>query len=114
MNVDVRGIETKILDRYLEEDGEDGTLLFFWKAAASGEIPCTWSVEVLPPDEEGYVLAEGNITLKGEWGDYMVRVEPEDDGPCDFVIRLKTDALSPSGVPLAEIRYSRAERESRP
>ena len=114
VNVDVRGIETKILDRYLEEDGEDGTLLFFWKAAASGEIPCTWSVEVLPPDEEGYVLAEGNITLKGEWGDYMVRVEPEDDGPCDFVIRLKTDALSPSGVPLAEIRYSRAERESRP
>ncbi len=114
VNVDVRGIETKILDRYLEEDEEDGTLLFFRKAAASGEIPCTWSVEVLPPDEEGYVLAEGNITLKGEWGDYMVRVEPEDDGPCDFVIRLKTDALSPSGVPLAEIRYSRAERESRP
>jgi hypothetical protein len=60
------------------------------------------------------VLAEGKITLKGEWGDYMIRVEPEDDEPCDFLLRLKADILSPSGIPLAEIRYSRAEREAHP
>ncbi|MBP9027819.1 MAG: carboxypeptidase regulatory-like domain-containing protein [Aminivibrio sp.] len=112
VNVDIRGAETKILDRRLEEEGgENAGLLLFWKATASGEIPCTWSVEAFPADEESYVLAEGNITLKGEWGDYMVRVEPEEDEPCDFLLSLKADILSPSGKPLAEIRYSRAERE---
>lgn len=114
VNIDVRGVETKILDRHLEEEGENDALLFFWKAAASAEIPCRWSLEVLPADEESYVLAEGNITLKGEWGDYVIRAEPEDDGPCDFVLRLKADVLSPSGDPLAEIRYSRTERAPRP
>ena len=112
VNVDIRGAETKILDRRLEEEGgENAGLLLFWKATASGEIPCTWSVEAFPADEESYVLAEGNITLKGEWGDYMVRFEPEEDEPCDFLLSLKADILSPSGKPLAEIRYSRAERE---
>jgi len=115
VNVDVRGTETKILDRRLEEEnGENAGLLLFWKATSSGEIPCTWSVEAFPPDEEGYVLAEGKITLKGEWGDYIIRVEPEDDEPCDFLLRLEADILSPSGIPLAEIRYSRAEREKQP
>jgi len=109
VNVDIRGVETKILDRNLQEDGETGEVLLFWKAASSGDIPCRWSVEVLRPDEEVYVLAEGNITLKGVWGDYLVRIEPEDDEPCDFVLRLEADVLSPSGGPLAVIRYSRSE-----
>jgi len=109
LNVDVRGVETKILDRTMREDRETGEVLLIWKAASSGEIPCRWSVEVLPPDEEGYLLAEGNITLKGEWGDYMVRVVPEDDEPCDFVLRLEADVLSATGEPLAVIRYSRSE-----
>ena len=109
LNVDVRGVETKILDRTMREDRKTGEVLLIWKAASSGEIPCRWSVEVLPPDEEGYLLAEGNITLKGEWGDYMVRVVPEDDEPCDFVLRLEADVLSATGEPLAVIRYSRSE-----
>ncbi|MDD3391456.1 MAG: hypothetical protein PHI81_04530 [Synergistaceae bacterium] len=39
----------------------------------------------------------------------MIRVEPEDDKPCDFVPRLESDIISPSGALLAVIRYSRSE-----
>lgn len=113
VNIDVRGVETKILDRHLEEK-YNAALLFFWKAATIGEIPCRSSLEVLPADEESYVPAEGNITLKGDWCDYLIRAEPEDDGSCDFVLRLEADVLSPSGKPLAEILCSRTEREIRP
>ena len=107
VTVDVRGIEVKVLDRRLEEDGDGEELLLWWKAEGTEEVSCRWSAEVHPAGEEPYVADEGTVTLAKGRGEYMVRVEPDDDEPCNLLLRLDGDYLSPAGEPLAVIRYSR-------
>ncbi|NLK18527.1 MAG: carboxypeptidase regulatory-like domain-containing protein, partial [Synergistaceae bacterium] len=106
--VDVRGLEARILDRRLEEDVGSGELRLHWSMESSAEIPCKWTVEAIPQDDEPYEAASGDIKLKNGAGEYWIPVEPYDDEPCDLLLKLEPAS---GGEPLAAVRYSWAGLE---
>lgn len=101
--VDVRGLEARILDRRLEEDVGSGELRLHWSMESSAEIPCKWTVEAIPQDDEPYEAASGDIKLNNGAWDYWIPVEPYDDEPCDLLLKLEPAS---GGEPLAAVRYS--------
>lgn len=104
----VRGFETKILDRNLDEsgDGEKASLTLSWRAATRGEIPCDWTLTARNPldnSQEAQEIAKGSLTLAGAWAEYAVSVEIPAEEPRDLELKLVPRGLE---TPLAKIYYS--------
>ncbi len=106
-DIDIRGYETKILDRRIEPDAETGSLRLLWTAATLGRIPCRWSVTAT--SEGGTVeeeeIASGTLTLEGERADYDVTTDLEAGESRELTLTLLTEDAGENGDPVALIRY---------
>jgi 5-hydroxyisourate hydrolase-like protein (transthyretin family) len=108
VDIDIRGYETKVIDRRVETDAETGSLRLLWTAATLGRIPCRWTVESVPIDETGEAeeVASGAIVLEGERAEYSVATDLDAEESRELTLTLLPEGAADGDDPVALVRYA--------
>ena len=108
VEIDIRGYETKVLDRRVETDTETGSLRLLWTAATRGRIPCRWTVESVPFDGTGDAeeVASGTIVLEGERAEYSAATDLDAEESRELTLTLLPEGAADGDEPVAIVRYA--------